>query len=103
MSAEANAGQPSEISHLPRRATRLQRSDAADLAVTTEAANRAGREIWGYNKFVAGIDVKCDVKKFSASLHDPHNALIACWRAGAALSFQRRRPTSTRSACLGAA
>ena len=29
-----------------------------DLPVTTAVANRAGREIWGYNKFVAAIDVK---------------------------------------------
>jgi hypothetical protein len=77
MSAEAYAGQPTEISRLPRRATRFQRSGAADLAVTTGAANRAGREIWGYNKFVTAIDAKCDGKKFSATVHDPRNALIA--------------------------
>ena len=29
-----------------------------DLPVTTAVANRAGREIWGYNKFVAAIDVR---------------------------------------------
>src|SRR5262249_3999010 len=28
-----------------------------DLPVTTAVATRAGREIWGYNKFVAAIDV----------------------------------------------
>jgi hypothetical protein len=28
-----------------------------NLPVTTAVANRAGREIWGYNKFVAAIDV----------------------------------------------
>src|SRR2546421_450456 len=29
----------------------------ANLPVTTTLASRAGREIWGYNKFVAPIDV----------------------------------------------
>ena len=47
-----------------------------DLPVTTAAANRAGREIWGYNKFVAAIDVKRDGKKFSTTLRDLGNATI---------------------------
>jgi len=47
-----------------------------DLPVTTAAANRAGREIWGYNKFVAAIDVKRDGKKFSTMLRDLDNVTI---------------------------
>src|SRR6266516_4737861 len=39
-----------------------------NLPVTTAVANRAGREIWGYNKFVAAIDVKSEGKKFSTIL-----------------------------------
>jgi len=47
-----------------------------DLPVTTAAANRAGREIWGYNKFLAAIDVKRDGKKFSTMLRDLDNVTI---------------------------
>jgi hypothetical protein len=47
-----------------------------NLPVSTAVANRAGREIWGYNKFVAAIDVQRDQKKFSTTLRDPDNALI---------------------------
>ena len=51
-------------------------SYVVDLPVTTAVANRAGREIWGYNKFVAAIDVKSDGKKFSTFLRDSENELI---------------------------
>jgi hypothetical protein len=47
-----------------------------DLPVTTAVANRAGREVWGYNKFVAAIDVKGDGKKFSTFLRDSENEMI---------------------------
>lgn len=47
-----------------------------NLPVTTAVANRAGREIWGYNKFVAAIDVKSEGKKFSTILRDTENVLI---------------------------
>jgi hypothetical protein len=47
-----------------------------DLPVTTAVANRAGREIWGYNKFVAAIDVNSDGKKFSTILRDTENKMI---------------------------
>ena len=40
------------------------------LPVTTAIANRAGREIWGYNKFVAAIDVISNGKTFSTVLRD---------------------------------
>ena len=49
----------------------------ADLPVTTEAANRAGQEIWGYNKFVTEIEVKGEGKQFSSIVHDPQSGLIA--------------------------
>jgi Acetoacetate decarboxylase (ADC) len=48
----------------------------ADLPVTTETANRAGREIWGYNKFVTTIDIFRDGKNFSAAVRDPEGAPI---------------------------
>jgi acetoacetate decarboxylase len=48
----------------------------SDLPVTTTLAHRAGREIWGYNKFVAPIDVQGYGKTFSTTLCDPDNALI---------------------------
>src|SRR5215510_5918077 len=47
-----------------------------NLPVTTAVANRAGREIWGYNKFVAAIDVKSEGKKFSTILRDSENVLV---------------------------
>src|SRR5260370_2552508 len=49
----------------------------ADLPVTTEVANRAGQELWGYNKFVTGIAIKGEGKQFSAIIHDPQNGLIS--------------------------
>jgi hypothetical protein len=47
-----------------------------NLPVTTAVANRAGREIWGYNKFVAAIDVRSDGKKFSTILRDAENEIV---------------------------
>jgi hypothetical protein len=47
-----------------------------NLPVTTAMASRVGREIWGYNKFVAAIDVKSDGKKFSTILRDTENEVI---------------------------
>jgi hypothetical protein len=51
-------------------------SYVVNLPVTTAPANRAGREIWGYNKFVAAIDVKRDRKQFSTTLCDLENTTI---------------------------
>jgi hypothetical protein len=48
----------------------------ANLPVTTAVANRAGREIWGYNKFVAVIDVNSEGKTFSTVLRDSDHELI---------------------------
>jgi hypothetical protein len=47
------------------------------LPVTTAVANRAGREIWGYNKFVAGIDVKSEGRTFSTVLRDSGHEIIS--------------------------
>jgi hypothetical protein len=47
-----------------------------NLPVTTVVASRVGREIWGYNKFVAAIDVNSDGKKFSTILRDTENEMI---------------------------
>jgi hypothetical protein len=53
-----------------------------NLPVTTAVANRAGREIWGYNKFVAAIDVNSDGKKFATTLRDTENELIGALEGG---------------------
>jgi hypothetical protein len=53
------------------------------LPVTTAVANRAGREIWGYNKFVAVIDVKSEGRIFSTVLRDSGHEIIGAlegWR-----------------------
>lgn len=55
---------------------RIPANYVVDLPVTTAVANRAGREIWGYNKFVANIDVKSDGKKFSTVLRNSENEMI---------------------------
>jgi hypothetical protein len=47
-----------------------------NLPVTTAMANRAGREIWGYNKFVAAIDVNSEGKTFSTVLRDSDHEII---------------------------
>ena len=47
-----------------------------NLPVTTALANRAGREIWGYNKFVAAIDVNSEGKTFSTVLRDSDHEII---------------------------
>jgi Acetoacetate decarboxylase (ADC) len=51
-------------------------SYVVNLPVTTAVANRAGREIWGYNKFVAAIDVNSEGKRFSTVLRDSDHEII---------------------------
>ena len=46
------------------------------LPVSTAVACRAGREIWGYNKFVAAIDVSSERKTFSTVLRDEGHETI---------------------------
>ena len=41
------------------------------LPVTTAAANAAGRELWGYPKFVTPIDVDLGDKRFVGRVRDP--------------------------------
>ena len=47
-----------------------------NLAVTSATANCAGREVWGYNKFVATIEGVHDAEKFSMTARDSGNAMI---------------------------
>ena len=47
-----------------------------NLPVTSSRANRAGREIWGFNKFVAEIDIRREAKRFVTTVCDFENALI---------------------------
>jgi hypothetical protein len=47
------------------------------LPVDTASANRAGHEIWGYNKFVASIDIADSGNNFAMTIDDPDNATIA--------------------------
>lgn len=42
-----------------------------DLPVTTPAACAAGRDIWGYPKFVTPIDFSLQGASFSGAVHDP--------------------------------
>jgi hypothetical protein len=42
-----------------------------DLPVTTEAANAAGREIWGYPKFVTPIPFTLSGRRFRSAVMDP--------------------------------
>jgi hypothetical protein len=51
-------------------------SYVVNLPVTTAFACRAGREIWGYNKFVAAIDVRSEGKTFSTVLRDDGHEII---------------------------
>jgi hypothetical protein len=48
-----------------------------NLPVTTAVANRVGQELWGYNKFVAAIDIKSDRNEFSTTVRDTDSATIA--------------------------
>lgn len=42
-----------------------------DLPVTTAAACAAGRDIWGYPKFITPIDFSLQGARFSGAVHDP--------------------------------
>ena len=45
-----------------------------DLPVTTAAANAAGREIWGYPKFVTDISFRLAKREFESTVWDPRNS-----------------------------
>ena len=47
-----------------------------NLAVTSPTANCAGREVWGYNKFLAAIEGAHDGKNFSVTTRDSGGAMI---------------------------
>lgn len=47
------------------------------LPVNTALANRAGHEIWGYNKFVAAIDIAEAGAHFTMNIRDPDDVTIA--------------------------
>jgi hypothetical protein len=47
------------------------------LPVNTALANRAGHEIWGYNKFVASIDIAETDNMFAMTIRDPGGVTIA--------------------------
>jgi len=47
------------------------------LPVTTAETDRIGRALWGYPKFVAGINIHSDGRAFSSALRDPAGLLIA--------------------------
>jgi len=49
------------------------------LPVNTALANRAGHEIWGYNKFVASIDIGETGNAFTMTIGDANGATIACF------------------------
>jgi hypothetical protein len=42
-----------------------------DLPVTTKAADAAGRELWGYPKFVTAIDIRLSPGRFDGKVHRP--------------------------------
>lgn len=52
-----------------------------DLPVTTDAANVAGRELWGYPKFVTGIDFALRGRDVRSTVHAPKGGMI-CELAG---------------------
>jgi len=47
-----------------------------NLPVTTERANTAGKEIWGYPKFVTKISFKLGKSTFTSEVKDPQNGSI---------------------------
>ena len=53
-----------------------------DLPVTTPAANAAGRELWGYPKFVTDIPFQLDGRRFESSVLDPDDGSLICELAG---------------------
>lgn len=50
-----------------------------DLPVTTRAANAAGRELWGYPKFVTKIGFRLDGRDVESSVEDPasHEPIVS--------------------------
>jgi len=61
-----------------------------NLPVTTEMANAAGQEIWGYPKFVTQIPFKLDNRNFTSEVKDPQNGSIM--RLSGKLNFGIKAP-----------
>lgn len=53
-----------------------------DLPVTTEVANAAGRELWGYPKFVTPIDFSLSGRRLRGVVRDPSGAAPICELSG---------------------
>lgn len=53
-----------------------------DLPVTTSLANAAGREIWGYPKFVTPISFRLTGRELDTAVHDPSGTGDICRLAG---------------------
>lgn len=53
-----------------------------DLPVTTPAACAAGRDIWGYPKFVTPIDFSLQQGQFHGAVHDPAGGRPLCSLSG---------------------
>ncbi|HSQ63745.1 MAG TPA: acetoacetate decarboxylase family protein [Polyangiaceae bacterium] len=53
-----------------------------DLPVTTEAANAAGRDLWGYPKFVTEIELELRGKSVRGVVHDPLGGDAICQLSG---------------------
>jgi len=62
-----------------------------DLPVTTEEANAAGRELWGYPKFVTDIPFKLGAHAFYSEVKDPESGSIA--RLSGKLNLGIKAPT----------
>ena len=53
-----------------------------DLPVTTALANAAGRELWGYPKFVTEIPFRLDGREIDTGVRDPDDGSSICTFAG---------------------
>ena len=74
-------GQPAELSSLGELVERPQQTTdtgfyVLDLPVSTPLACAAGRDIWGFPKFVTQLPISLDDKHFSAEVLDPDGASI---------------------------
>ena len=71
------------ITDLYRRvAARTIGAYVLDLPVTTPIANAAGRELWGYPKFVTPISFHLDRGRFESAIDDPEGAAPIAVLAG---------------------
>lgn len=64
-------GWPDMLRNLSRPEERQHGMYVLDLPVTTPQANAAGREIWGFPKFVTPIPFRLDGREFTCQVDDP--------------------------------